>query len=50
MGGALLAAHALCDVKKDGATARLLEVFIGETGRRIWFLRESFLEADNDGH
>jgi starvation-inducible DNA-binding protein len=50
MAGAVLAAHALCEFKKDGATARLLEVFIDETERRIWFLCESSLGADNDGH
>ena len=33
-------AHGLCDEEKDVATASLLEVWIDETERRIWFLFE----------
>lgn len=33
--------HALCDDKSDVATASLLETFIDETERRIWFLFET---------
>ncbi len=34
------AAHKVCDKYEDVATASLLEVFIDETERRIWFLFE----------
>jgi starvation-inducible DNA-binding protein len=33
-------AHDLCDEENDVATASLLEVWIDETERRIWFLFE----------
>ena len=33
-------AHGLCDEESDVATASLLEVWIDETERRIWFLFE----------
>jgi starvation-inducible DNA-binding protein len=33
-------AHDLCDEDSDVATASLLEVWIDETERRIWFLFE----------
>lgn len=33
--------HALCDEHNDVATASLLEVWIDETERRVWFLFES---------
>jgi starvation-inducible DNA-binding protein len=33
-------AHELCDEENDVATASLLEVWIDETERRIWFLFE----------
>jgi starvation-inducible DNA-binding protein len=33
-------AHDLCDEENDVATASLLEVWIDETERRIWFLLE----------
>lgn len=36
----LLEAHHLCDNAEDVATASLLETFIDETERRIWFLFE----------
>jgi starvation-inducible DNA-binding protein len=32
--------HDLCDEENDVATASLLEVWIDETERRIWFLFE----------
>lgn len=35
------AAHKVCDDNKDVATASILEVFIDETERRIWFLYET---------
>src|SRR5262249_15048929 len=34
-------AHTLCDEHGDVATARLLEVWIDEAERRVWFLFES---------
>lgn len=37
----LLAAHQVCDDYKDVATASLLEIFMDETERRIWFLYEA---------
>ena len=36
----LRAAHDLCDEENDVATASLLEVWIDETERRVWFLLE----------
>jgi len=33
--------HELCDKYGDVATASLLEVWIDETERRVWFLFES---------
>lgn len=50
MADAMRTAHTLCDDKKDVATASLLEVFIDETERRIWFLFEASRGADSDGH
>ena len=37
----MLAAHGLCDDASDVATASLLENWIDETQRRVWFLFES---------
>jgi starvation-inducible DNA-binding protein len=37
----LLEAHGLCDDANDVATASLIETWIDETQRRIWFLFES---------
>jgi starvation-inducible DNA-binding protein len=34
-------AHAICDQHGDVATASILEVFIDETERRVWFLYET---------
>jgi starvation-inducible DNA-binding protein len=33
--------HAVCDARDDVATSSLLETFIDETERRIWFLFET---------
>lgn len=41
IGTYLRAARKLCDDVDDSATASLLEVWIDETDRRIWFLRET---------
>ncbi len=37
----LRAAHKICDMYQDIATASLLEVFVDETERRTWFLFET---------
>jgi starvation-inducible DNA-binding protein len=47
---AMRRAHEICDDHKDVATASLLEVFIDETERRIWFLFEAGRGADASGH
>ena len=41
MVGHLRELHDLCDEQKDVATASLIEVWIDETERRLWFLFES---------
>lgn len=38
------AAHKICDDHNDVATASVLEVFIDETERRVWFLFETLAE------
>lgn len=43
-------AHGLCDEHKDVATASLLEVFIDEAERRVWFLYETSRKGDPSGH
>jgi starvation-inducible DNA-binding protein len=43
-------AHDVCDEARDVATASLIEVWIDETERRIWFLFESTRGADSSGH
>ncbi len=47
---AMREAHKLCDDNDDVATASLLEVYIDETERRIWFLFEASRPADGTGH
>jgi starvation-inducible DNA-binding protein len=42
--------HELCDEHNDVATASLLENFIDQAERRIWFLYEASREADETGH
>lgn len=37
----MLAAHAMCDEANDVATTSLLEVWIDEAQRRVWFLFEA---------
>jgi starvation-inducible DNA-binding protein len=39
--GALREAHALCDDENDVATASLIEVWIDQAERRVWFLYET---------
>ena len=43
-------AHKICDDNDDVATASLLEIYIDETERRVWFLFESSRPADSSGH
>jgi starvation-inducible DNA-binding protein len=43
-------AHGLCDEHEDVATASLLEVFIDEAERRVWFLYEAGRRGDPTGH
>lgn len=40
----LLAAHQVCEDHQDFATTSILEIFIDETERRIWFLYETQVE------
>ena len=43
-------AHEVCDEHNDIATASLLENFIDEAERRVWFLYESSRQGDPTGH
>ena len=43
-------AHGLCDEHEDVATASLLETFIDDAERRVWFLYESSRRGDPSGH
>jgi starvation-inducible DNA-binding protein len=45
----LRGAHELCDEHGDIATASLLEVWIDETQRRVWFLFETARRSDSRG-
>src|SRR5271168_4803993 len=47
---AMREAHQVCDDGEDVATASLLENFIDETERRVWFLFEAARGADVSGH
>jgi len=42
--------HNLCDEHGDVATASLLEVWIDEAERRLWFLYETTRRGDATGH
>jgi starvation-inducible DNA-binding protein len=44
---AMRAAHELCDEHGDVATASLLEVWIDEAERRVWFLYEATRHAED---
>ena len=41
LASSMLEVHGLCDDESDVATASLLEVWIDETQRRVWFLFEA---------
>jgi len=43
-------AHEICDKHRDVATASLLEVWIDETERCVWFLFETAGRPDSGGH
>jgi len=43
-------AHEVCDEHHDIATASLLENFIDEAERRVWFLYEGSRQGDPTGH
>jgi len=43
-------AHNVCDEHGDVATASLLEVWIDEAERRVWFLFEASRSGDGSGH
>jgi len=47
---AMREAHDVCEEHNDVATASLLEVFIDEAERRVWFLYESGRRGDPTGH
>jgi starvation-inducible DNA-binding protein len=42
--------HEICDKFDDVATASLLENFIDQAERRVWFLFEASRNADGSGH
>ena len=43
-------AHDLCDEHGDVATTSLLETFIDEAEKRVWFLYEASRRGGPDGH
>ena len=47
---AMREAHDVCDEHGDVATTSLLEVYIDETERRVWFLYETTRRGDPSGH
>jgi starvation-inducible DNA-binding protein len=42
--------HEICDERGDVATASILENFIDQAERRVWFLFETSRNADDTGH
>jgi len=42
--------HEICEEREDVATASLLENFIDQAERRVWFLFETSRKADESGH
>lgn len=50
MAEAMRDAHEVCDDANDVATASLLEEYIDDTEKRIWFLFETTREAEPTGH
>jgi starvation-inducible DNA-binding protein len=50
LAASLRQAHNVCDEQGDVATASLIEVWLDETERRVWFLFESNRRGDSSGH
>jgi starvation-inducible DNA-binding protein len=48
--GSMRQVHNLCDERRDVATASLLEVWIDEAERRVWFLFEASRRGNSTGH
>src|SRR5436189_5759812 len=48
LAGFMRAAHGVCDERGDVATASLLEVWIDEAERRVWFLLEAGRRSKGD--
>jgi len=48
--GIMRETHDLCDEENDVATASLLEVWIDQAERRVWFLYEAGRRGDPTGH
>jgi starvation-inducible DNA-binding protein len=47
---AMRGCHEVCDKYSDVATASILENFIDQVERRVWFLFEASRKADDSGH
>jgi starvation-inducible DNA-binding protein len=47
---AMRKAHEVADAHDDVATASLLETFIDDAEKRVWFLFEASRKADSSGH
>jgi starvation-inducible DNA-binding protein len=47
---AMREAHDVCDEHNDVASASLLETFIDDAERRVWFLYEAGRKGDSSGH
>jgi starvation-inducible DNA-binding protein len=47
---AMREAHDICDEHNDVASASLLENFIDDAERRVWFLYEAGRKGDSSGH
>ena len=50
MAAAMREAHEVCDESGDVASASLIEVWIDEAERRVWFLYEASRQGDATGH
>ena len=50
LAASLREAHEVCDTHGDVATTSLIEIWIDETERRVWFLFESGRQAGTGGH
>jgi len=48
--GILRETHTLCDKENDVATASLIEVWIDQAEKRVWFLYETSRRGDPTGH